>query len=107
MGWNAPPPAVNYTSGDVGTLRRDGAMGWGGGSRVEERADKAGRCQSPTDDTELVVDPNWLAAKWFTTSPLSMATAWAVACLARNSAVALAWTACRTSTCLAFSSAAF
>jgi hypothetical protein len=70
-GWNAPPLAVNYTSGDVGTPRRDGAAGWGGGSRVEDRAGESGRCQpAAADDTELAVDPNWSAANWVTTSPL-------------------------------------
>jgi hypothetical protein len=36
------------------------AAAWEGGSRVEDRAGEAGRCQLPAaDDTELAVDPNW------------------------------------------------
>jgi hypothetical protein len=65
MGWNAPAPTVNCTSGDVGTPRHDGAAGWGGGSRVEYRAGEAGRCQpAAADDTELAVEPNWPAVNW-------------------------------------------
>jgi hypothetical protein len=36
------------------------------------------------------VEPNWLVVNWVTNSPLSMAMAWTVACLARASAIALA-----------------
>jgi hypothetical protein len=50
-------------------------------------ADEAGCCQpAAADDTELAVNPNSLATNWVITSPLSMATAWAAACLARTSA---------------------
>jgi hypothetical protein len=93
MGWNTPPPDVNCIPGEggVGTPRRDGAAGWGGGLCIEDRADNVGRCQPATaDDTELSVEPKWLAVNWVTTSPLSLATTWTASYLARASAVALA-----------------
>jgi hypothetical protein len=42
------------------------------------------------DDTELAVEQKWSVVNWVSTSPLSMATVWTAACLARASAVALA-----------------
>jgi hypothetical protein len=58
--WNAAPPAINCTSGDVGTPRRDGAASWGSGLCVKDRADDAGRQPPTVDDTELAVEPKWL-----------------------------------------------
>jgi hypothetical protein len=74
----------------AGTPRRDGAADWEGGSRVDDRADDAGRCHPAADDTELAVDPDWSPENWVTTSLLSIATAWTAACLAKALAVALA-----------------
>jgi hypothetical protein len=62
-------------SDEVGMPSRDGALRWGGGSCVNDKAGNAGRYQaSVVDDTKLVVKPRWSAVNWFTTSPFSMAT---------------------------------
>jgi hypothetical protein len=47
-----PPPAINYTSGEVSTPRCDGAAGWPGSQPARQRQGRRRRAV-PTDDTEL------------------------------------------------------
>jgi hypothetical protein len=55
-----------FGEGGVGTPSHDGATGWGGCSCIEDK--------TIANDIELVVEANWSAMNWFTTSPFSMAT---------------------------------